>query len=120
MKNKIVKHTKGPWIIDDNGTDNIENMVNCLSADKNTEREWISVGISDVDGYAESVAYCHPKNGHLIAAAPEQYRVLLLVEDVLSSTESALEAVGMENARGLVRSTLIAVREVITSAEGRE
>ena len=68
-------HTPGPWIVDD-GTDSTENMSEVILEDKGTDREWIAVGIADNDGYAESVAYCHPDNAHLIAAAPEMLEAL--------------------------------------------
>jgi hypothetical protein len=32
---------------------------------------WVAVGLTDKDGFAASVAYCHPGNAPLIAAAPD-------------------------------------------------
>lgn len=55
-------HTAEPWVSDGAGFDDIDNMIRCLEDDKGTDREWQAIGISDEDGYAESVAYCHPMN----------------------------------------------------------
>ena len=82
--------TKGPWTVDE-GTDSIENMAQCLQENQGTDREWIAVGIRDEDGYAESVAYCHPDNTRLISAAPELYNILFdLVSDLKSDHDVSM------------------------------
>lgn len=71
-----VGHTPGPWFVDDGCHDDVENMRHQLLRGKETENEWIAVGLNDSDGYSESVAYCHPMNAPLIAAAPELLEAL--------------------------------------------
>lgn len=63
--------TKGKWIVDE-GVDTIENMIDCLKENQ----DWIAVGVADEDGYAESVAYCHPANAQAIAALPDLIEAL--------------------------------------------
>jgi len=81
--------TKGPWIIDKAGTDCIENMADCLLKWQPPEHQWIAVGIEDKDGYAESVAYCHPRNANLIVKAPEMYDLLSEMVDGLKEDHEA-------------------------------
>jgi hypothetical protein len=71
------KHSATPWVEDENCTDDVDNMVACLLAGKGTAREWVAIGIEDADGYAESVAYCHPDNAPLIVRAWNAYDVLV-------------------------------------------
>jgi hypothetical protein len=72
-----LKHTKGEWIVDAGGTDDIQNMADCLLTAKGTKDEWMAVGLADHDGYAESIAYCHANNAPMIAAAPDLHKALL-------------------------------------------
>lgn len=74
--NTTAKHTPGPWVADTDNWDLIDNMIRCLKEGKGTRREWMAVGKNDNDGYAESLAYCHPKNAALIAAAPDLLEAL--------------------------------------------
>lgn len=62
-----MKHTPEPWVIDD-GIDDPENMADELLRNAGEENEWIAIGIADEEGYAESVAYCHPNNAKRIVA----------------------------------------------------
>lgn len=62
-----MKHTPEPWVIDD-GIDDPENMADELLRNAGEENEWIAIGIADEEGYAESVAYCHPNNAPRIVA----------------------------------------------------
>lgn len=79
--------TEGPWVIDD-GMDSPENMADEILRSAGGEDEWVAVGICDEEGYASSVAYCHPNNAPLIAEAP----ALL---DALDDAVEALNAVLM-------------------------
>ena len=79
-----MKFTQGPWFVD-SGNDSIENMIDCLSADVGTDREWVAVGLHDEDGYSESVAYCHPDNAPLIASAPDMHEILIKCREALFS-----------------------------------
>lgn len=72
-------HTPGPFIIDD-GLVTPENMIDSIRANPT----WVAVGIADEDGYAESVAYCHPMNAPLFAAAPEMLHALKLAAEELN------------------------------------
>lgn len=68
MKTALPQQT---WTVDDGllcQQDHIDRLTEDLDS---PERHWVAVGIEDEDGYAESVAYCHPSNAPLIAAAPE-------------------------------------------------
>lgn len=104
----MANHTPGPWIPDNGGCDSIDNMVECLTHDEGTLREWMAVGKADSEGYAESLAYCHPDNANLIAAAPEMLAALHLAYAALASR------------RGFAQGTTAAtIRAVITKAEGR-
>lgn len=67
---KIPKNRKVITWIKNDGVDSIDNMVSCLEDDKDTAREWDAIGTADKDGYAESVAYCHPLNMPMILSAP--------------------------------------------------
>lgn len=71
------QHTPGPWVTDSDGVDSPSNMAECLINDAGSDREWVAVGIKDEDGYAESVAYCHPKNADLISASTDMLEALL-------------------------------------------
>lgn len=72
-KTEQVKHTPGPWVVDNDGSDDFDNMLYCMKSPDNT---WIAVGIADENGYAESVAYTHPDNARLIAASPDLLEAL--------------------------------------------
>jgi hypothetical protein len=66
-----MKHTQGEWIVDD-GFQRQQEHIAALTDDLgNPDRHWVAVGIADEDGFAESVAYCHPDNAPLISSAPE-------------------------------------------------
>ena len=71
-----LNHTPGPFIIDE-GIVRPEDMIDSIRANPT----WVAVGIADEDGYSSSVAYCHPMNAQLIAAAPE---LLATLERLLS------------------------------------
>ena len=45
--------------------------------------EWIAIGIEDADGYAESIAYCHPINAPLIVAACNEHTDLAALRDAV-------------------------------------
>jgi len=61
--------TPEKWVIDTDGWDRPGDMAECILRNKGTEAEWVAVGYCDDEGYAASVAYCHPGNAPLIAAA---------------------------------------------------
>lgn len=80
------KHTPGEWLADEFGLD-IENACECLRDGKGTEREWTAVSVAfgpdDPQGEGfEHVAYCHPDNVPIIAAAPEMHTALKSVSDI--------------------------------------
>jgi hypothetical protein len=60
------EHTPGPWEVD--SAADVEHMAACLAKDSGTDREWVAVDSGEQGGH---VAYCHPLNAALIAAAPE-------------------------------------------------
>lgn len=73
MKNE---NESARWVIDDGllgQQDHIDRLTEDLD---NPERHWCAVGTGDGEGYAETVAYCHPDNAPLIAAAPAMFAAL--------------------------------------------
>jgi hypothetical protein len=60
------KHTPGPWLVGD---------VPCSLVD-GPPPDWAVVGLNDEDGFAETIAYCHPSNAPIVAAAPELLALL--------------------------------------------
>lgn len=79
------QHTPGHWVIDD-GFVRTEDMIYSMKSNPT----WLAVGIEDEDGFAESVAYCHPDNAMLISAAPEMLQALQAVSDYFSGKDSLL------------------------------
>lgn len=75
------QHTPGPFFIDE-GFIGPQDMVDQL-LDPNNET-WVAVGFHDAEGYAGSVAYCHPDNAPLFAAAPEMLHALKMAADELN------------------------------------
>lgn len=71
------------WAIDD-GVDSPENMSSEILAGVGTPREWVAVGKEDKDGYAESVAYCHPLTAPKIRAAPELITLVRKIQDAVT------------------------------------
>ena len=57
---------------------------------------WVAVGIADKDGYAASVAYCHPKNAQAIAALPEFLAALEKLESELADIDLPFPAYARE------------------------
>ena len=68
-----MKYTPGQWEADEGKEVFLGDQINMLKEDIDTEAEWISIGITDKDGFSEIVALAHPTNARLIAAAPELY-----------------------------------------------
>lgn len=110
-------HTPGPWIVSDGDT-YIENMAQCLLADKGTDREWTAVGIADKEGYAESVAYCHPANARVIAAAPELLACLEKIQGISSICLHAKGGPSRKELLGMSTLALTLARAAIKQAEG--
>ena len=81
------QHTPGPWVIDD-GLIRAEEMAAAIESNPT----WVAVGINDEDGFAASVAYCHPINASLIAATP----------DLLSALQSSAD--WLDELCGLIQS----------------
>jgi hypothetical protein len=68
--------TPGEWIVND-GLLQQQDLIDALTADlQEPSRHWTAVGIEDKEGYAESVAYCHPMNAQAIAALPKLLEAL--------------------------------------------
>jgi len=65
-----MKNAQEKWIVSDlqRQKDHIEDLT--LDLD-NPDRHFVAVGYADEDGYAASIAYCHPINAPLISSAPE-------------------------------------------------
>lgn len=104
----------GSWTVDAFGLD-IENACNCLRKGHGTEGEWTAVAVSfgpeDPDGEGQDhVAYCHPDNAALIAAAPD-----LLV--ALKMAVSALEDNDIDES---MAGEFEILTDAIAKAEGRE
>lgn len=49
----------------------MRDQAQMLLDDIGTDREWVAIGLEDCDGFAEVIAMAHPRNAHLIAAAPD-------------------------------------------------
>jgi hypothetical protein len=79
------EHTPGPWAVD--FAADAKHMAACLNEGIGTDREWVAV---ESDG--GHVAYCHPLNASLIAAAPKMLSALLEVQN-WASMDSRLEAI---------------------------
>ena len=73
------KHT---WMVDDYGHD-LRFQAEELVSEIGTEREWVCVGISDEEGFAEVVALCHPINAPLISSAPDLLEALKVAVGVM-------------------------------------
>lgn len=106
------KHTPGPWHVDTDCRDDTENMAYQLTDDAGTSREWVAVGLHDEDGYAASVAYCHPMNAPLIAAAPD---LLAALSHLLGCAETDC----MDDKSNVWRSYMIEARAAIAAATTR-
>ena len=103
--------TPRPWVVDD-GTDSIDNMADCLRTDKGTEREWVAVGICDGDGYAESVAYCHPDNAALIVHAVNTF------DEAKAALEATIKAIRRNSQQLLYHDVLQAMEAVLARMGG--
>lgn len=66
MSGELTKHTQESWVVSERGDDSVGNMIDCLKSSEGSDSEWVSIG-----GRGWSIAYAHPTNAHLIAAAPE-------------------------------------------------
>lgn len=107
-----MSHTPGPWREDDGMLDLEEQALNLIE-DIDTEKEWIGVGTEDKDGFAAVVAFCHPSNAPIIAAAPlmlEALKDLLQLAHSLSrgtdpKLDSTERAVLMAAARAISKAT---------------
>jgi len=73
-----MSYSPGHWVVDD-GVDSIDNMICCLKGSPGTPDEWVAVRIQAHDGYAETVAYCHPDNARLVAAVPKLFAACMAV-----------------------------------------
>lgn len=104
------QHTPGPW--------KIHSRPGNITIVSEVDRDELNIHYESICQIPQTWATPREANARLIAAAPEQNDALHLAEDTLSKASDALESAGMEDARGLVRSTLIAVREAIARAEG--
>jgi hypothetical protein len=83
------KHTPTPYVVDD-GTDTRDNMAACLM---DPACEWVAIGIEDGEGYAESVAYCHPNNAPFIVRACNSHEALCdAVELAIFTLDKVAEA----------------------------
>ena len=78
------KHTPGPYLKDEGLADSIDNMRDCLKRGEGTKEEWEAIGVGDKDGYAESIAYCHPNNANILSASWDMLEALKMLcrEDV--------------------------------------
>lgn len=101
-------HTPGPWVVDAGNIDDLDNMLAQLSAGKSEQNEWVAVGITDNDGYAASVAYCHQDNAPLISAAPE----------LLECLERVREAFYVKGTTKALRAAFEGTKEVCRKAKG--
>lgn len=114
MTNNTTKNaTPRPWTIDKNGTDSVENM-----AEQIKKGDWMAIGIEDREGYAESVAYCHPNNAALIVRAVNRDHVF---EELLEVASAIL--VIQDEGEHIHKGTWETLRNAITNAnkyrEGR-
>lgn len=85
-------------------------MRDVLAVDEGTPREWIAVGIEDENGYAESVAYCHPDNAPAIAAVPKLVECL---KEIANSVALVLQAKAVPAS---MRGGMEAIEESVRSA----
>jgi hypothetical protein len=85
--------TPGPWIRE-SGCLSRADMAEQLLDPMNTA--WVAVGVQDEDGYAASVAYCHPLNAKAIAAVPELLAALEKIESELADIDLPLPAYARE------------------------
>lgn len=91
------EHTPKPWVIDD-GLIRPKDMAERLTEDDGPEKDWVAVGIEDHEGFAASVAYCHPINAKLIAAAPELLATLDLAMKTLSNIPASKRGLAINQA----------------------
>jgi hypothetical protein len=73
-----------PYVLDDGRITQMD-MIDRLSEDlENPARHWTAIGISDREGFAESLAYAHPSNARYLAHAANHFPAALeLIERAL-------------------------------------
>lgn len=85
--------TPGLWI-QESGCLSRADMAEQLLDPMNTA--WVAVGTQDEDGYAVSLAYCHPMHAAAIAAVPELLAALEKIESELADIDLPLPAYARE------------------------
>ncbi len=105
-----MKHTPGPWVVDD-GMVTMEDQAQQLKEDIGTKRQWVAIGLEDEDGFSEVVALAHPSNALLIASAP----------DLLETCKQLLNRIDYHGSIDPIREEgpLEDLRQAITKAEGK-
>lgn len=69
------KHTQGPWLVDEHSDTSV--MADILKSSD----DWVAVADTYDDG--GHVAYCHPNNAPIIAAAPDLLQALSEAADFI-------------------------------------
>ncbi len=85
------KHTPEPWVVDD-GIDSPENMADEIMRNAGEEHEWVAIGIEDEEGYASSVAYCHPMNSQRIVDCVNAMANIYSPAELVRAAKAALSA----------------------------
>lgn len=99
--------TPEKWVIDTDGWDRPGDMAECILRNKGTEAEWVAVGYCDDEGYAASVAYCHPGNAPLIAAAPD---LLAALEAMVNMEDWSQEDIDPQSTVGRAYAAIAAAK----------
>jgi len=102
------KHTPGPWVI--RYTDAVYAQSGRFIAD---------CELTPYDARPQPPNSTDAANAHFIAAAPAMYQAGCLSLDVMERVAMALERMGNEGLRSIVRSAVIEQKAALAQAEGR-
>ena len=105
-----MSHTPGPWDVDDD-------TMEIFSITPGHSTGWIAKVLGNDDNGRPLTPDEMAANARLIACAPEMLDALRLAADAIDLAQAQVDS---ENDRDNLCKRLVAVKRVITKAEGRE